>query len=57
MSLRLVPRLAVSIALIAWVASTFGAAAEDFYRGKTINFIIGYGPGGGVDSEIGRAHV
>ena len=50
MSLRLVPRLAVSIALIAWVASTFGAAAEDFYRGKTINFIIGYGPGGGVDS-------
>lgn len=43
-------RLAVSIALIAWVASTFGAAAEDFYRGKTINFIIGYGPGGGVDS-------
>jgi tripartite-type tricarboxylate transporter receptor subunit TctC len=25
-------------------------AAQDFYRGKTINFIIGYGPGGGVDS-------
>ncbi len=26
------------------------ASAQDFYRGKTINFIIGYGPGGGVDS-------
>ncbi len=31
----------------------FGAAAsaQDFYRGKTINFIIGYGPGGGIDSS------
>ena len=26
------------------------AQTQDFYRGKTINFIIGYGPGGGVDS-------
>ena len=26
------------------------APAQDFYRGKTISFIIGYGPGGGVDT-------
>ena len=26
------------------------APAQDFYRGKTITFIIGYGPGGGVDT-------
>ncbi len=26
------------------------AQAQDFYRGKSITFIIGYGPGGGVDS-------
>ena len=24
--------------------------APDFFKGKTVNFIIGYGPGGGVDS-------
>ena len=25
------------------------AAADDFYRGKTINIIVGFGPGGGYD--------
>ena len=24
-------------------------AVADFYRGKTINLIVGYGPGGGYD--------
>ena len=40
--------------LVAAIAAFSGfpsdANAQDFYRGKTINFIIGYGPGGGVDS-------
>ncbi len=31
-------------------AAPIKAQAEDFYRGKTVTFIIGYGPGGGVDS-------
>ena len=39
---------ACGVAALAGHATT--ACAQDFYRGKTINFIIGYGPGGGVDS-------
>ena len=27
-----------------------GAVAEDFYKGKTIRFIVGYSPGGGYDT-------
>ena len=26
------------------------ASAEDFYKGKTIRFIVGYAPGGGYDT-------
>jgi tripartite-type tricarboxylate transporter receptor subunit TctC len=26
------------------------AAAEDFYKGKTLRFIVGYAPGGGYDT-------
>jgi tripartite-type tricarboxylate transporter receptor subunit TctC len=26
-----------------------GLAADDFYAGKTVNVIVGYGPGGGYD--------
>ena len=26
---------------------------EDFYRGKTLRMLIGYGPGGGYDSTAG----
>lgn len=26
------------------------AVAEDFYKGKTIRFIVGYAPGGGYDT-------
>ena len=47
------------------------AAAQDFYRGKTISVVVSYNPGGGYDfaarvlarhigkhiPEIGRAHV
>jgi tripartite-type tricarboxylate transporter receptor subunit TctC len=36
-----------------------GAAAEDFYQGKTINFVIGYPVGGGYDtySRLIAAHL
>ena len=27
-----------------------GAAAADFYQGKTLTVIVGYAPGGGVDA-------
>ncbi|MEA2991213.1 MAG: hypothetical protein QOD40_133, partial [Alphaproteobacteria bacterium] len=47
-----------------WAAAAFGcwliagpAAAEDFYGGKTIKFIVGGDPGGGYDiyaRAIGR---
>ena len=39
-----------ALALACLIAAAPPALAQDFYRGKTINFIIGYGPGGGVDS-------
>ena len=38
-------------------------SVESFYKGKTIDFYIGFSPGGGYDSyarllaQIGRAHV
>jgi tripartite-type tricarboxylate transporter receptor subunit TctC len=41
-------RLALALA----AAALFGAApaaADDFYKGKTINIIVGFGPGGGYD--------
>lgn len=41
---------AAALALAGLLAATSPALADDFYRGKSINFIIGYGPGGGVDS-------
>ena len=46
------PRIAALI-LLGLMCSGAAARADtvaDFYRGKTITFIIGYGPGGGVDS-------
>ena len=39
--------------ILAWLAALSigpSAAADDFYKGKTINFIIGSAPGGGYDS-------
>jgi tripartite-type tricarboxylate transporter receptor subunit TctC len=41
------------------LAVTSGAAADDFYQGKTVNFIIGYPVGGGYDtySRLITAHL
>lgn len=41
-----------ALAVAAAVASTLPAQADDvadFYRGKRITLVIGYGPGGGYD--------
>src|SRR3712207_2856662 len=40
--------LALALAGAAVLAAA-PAAADDFYKGKTINIIVGFGPGGGYD--------
>src|SRR4051794_10983017 len=43
-------RFGAVCALAGALSATSGAnAQEDFYRGKTVTFIIGFGPGGGYD--------
>ena len=39
-----------AIVLAAFTSPAGGAGAEDFYRGKTVNFIVGYPVGGGYDT-------
>ncbi|MBM4297993.1 MAG: hypothetical protein FJ143_09670, partial [Deltaproteobacteria bacterium] len=41
--------LAVGFAFLAAPAS--GASVEDFYKGKTIRIVVGYGPGGATDTN------
>jgi tripartite-type tricarboxylate transporter receptor subunit TctC len=48
--MRQIHAAALALAGLFAAAPPAMAQAQDFYRGKTINFIIGYGPGGGVDS-------
>jgi tripartite-type tricarboxylate transporter receptor subunit TctC len=47
-------RRAISVALTVAAATTLAhapsAAAEDFYAGKTVTVIVGFAPGGGVDT-------
>lgn len=38
------------IGLIMVVGGSTNASAEDFYKGKTIRFVVGYAPGGGYDT-------
>ena len=45
--------LAAAFGLLAGLAVAVPAQAEDaaaFYKGKTVHFIVGYGPGGGYDT-------
>ncbi len=47
-------RACVTFVVASWVMSCAGSAAaqnaaEDFYKGKQINLVVGYGPGGGYD--------
>jgi hypothetical protein len=49
---RTIARLvSISLATLAGVVSASPAAAEDFYAGRQINFIVGAGVGGGYDHQ------
>jgi tripartite-type tricarboxylate transporter receptor subunit TctC len=41
---------ALSVTLVTTLAAVSTAAAADFYAGKTITVIVGFAPGGGVDT-------
>src|SRR5258706_13334262 len=41
--------LAIAAAMLAPAAPTQAQSVADFYRGKTLRMLIGYGPGGGYD--------
>jgi tripartite-type tricarboxylate transporter receptor subunit TctC len=52
----------LGLCVVAWLAALSivpGAAADDFYKGKTVAFIIGSAPGGGYDtySRLVAAHI
>lgn len=49
MRLSLVTRAAILGCLVA--ASLAPAQADDFYKGKTLNIVVGYSPGGGFDAN------
>jgi tripartite-type tricarboxylate transporter receptor subunit TctC len=42
-------RLALAAAILLSSASPRAQPVADFYRGKTLRMLIGYGPGGGYD--------
>jgi len=39
----------VLLTTIAWSTSSYGDPIADFYRGKNLRFLVGYGPGTGYD--------
>jgi tripartite-type tricarboxylate transporter receptor subunit TctC len=47
-------RIPYLVALLVGLSSIFGgltnALSDDFYKGKTIRFVVGYAPGGGYDT-------
>lgn len=48
----MIRKTALAVALVAALGLTAGvaAAADDFFKGKTIRVIVGYAPGGGYDT-------
>ena len=54
---RIPASLLLSLLMVLGLVS--GAAAQDFYQGKTVNFVIGYPVGGGYDtySRLVAAHL
>jgi tripartite-type tricarboxylate transporter receptor subunit TctC len=46
---RITMAVGLAAALLASAGSARADAIEDFYRGKTLRMVIGYGPGGGYD--------
>ncbi|MBY5827565.1 Bug family tripartite tricarboxylate transporter substrate binding protein [Rhizobium leguminosarum] len=50
MSLKSIVKFAAAGALaVCWGSASMAQSVEEFYRGKTIDMIIGYTPGGGYD--------
>ena len=50
-------RLTVTCVTLFFIFASIGQA-EEFYKGKTIRFVVGFSAGGGFDTyKIGRAHV
>jgi len=41
--------LGIAAAILLWAAPAAAQPVADFYRGKTLRMLIGYGPGGGYD--------
>src|SRR5436305_15168018 len=41
--------LAIAVAMVLPAGQALAQPAADFYRGKTLRMLIGYGPGGGYD--------
>ncbi len=42
--------IALVIGLAVVAGGSTNALADDFYKGKTIRFVVGYAPGGGYDT-------
>jgi tripartite-type tricarboxylate transporter receptor subunit TctC len=40
---------AIAAAVVLWTVPAWAQSPADFYRGKTLRMLIGYGPGGGYD--------
>jgi tripartite-type tricarboxylate transporter receptor subunit TctC len=40
---------AIAAAVVLWTVPAWAQSAAEFYRGKTLRMLIGYGPGGGYD--------
>jgi tripartite-type tricarboxylate transporter receptor subunit TctC len=47
--MRILPRAAMALALVASGPALAQQSVENFYRGKSIDFYIGFSPGGGYD--------
>lgn len=43
-------KLCIGFCVLMFICASAGAFAEDFYKGKTIRFIVGNAPGGGYDT-------
>jgi tripartite-type tricarboxylate transporter receptor subunit TctC len=58
-SMRATTASSTGLLVSAFLGLVSGAAAEDFYQGKTVNFVIGYPVGGGYDtySRLFAAHL
>ena len=64
LKLTIVACVVAATAAVGSVSALAADAAENFYRGKTVQVLVGFGPGGVADltartvaQKIGRAHV